>query len=368
MATDLALSPTDALEEGLNIVRDSGVVRNTVGFVQEVLDFRGKTIVNVGSGNCWEAPFYLEAGAKSVTCIDKHVDLNSRQIRNHHSEGNYDALEMPMSVAEYFDMQPGIEFVRKSVEDHKPEQLYDVAILLTVSEHLTNPKAAIEAIARLVKPGGVLFLTHGNFYAWAGHHLAPYSIASYNPEDPGQAELVDWGHVVGRDSFSSDTIELNFIRLHELADLLTPHFKPTLVRADQCPPEIRERMTPERRLELAGYYDTELFTDIWTFIGERTDPAQKNAAEAIPAVVSVKVAADAYREGHCYITTVPSYVDASGWRLFEDGIEMPFADQKHSDIREKGAGRYSIWGRSLYFAPGQNDSPADHSYELRRRR
>lgn len=52
--------------------------------------------------------------------------------------------------------------------------------------------------------------------------------------------------------------------------------------------------------------------------------------------------------------------------LYEDGVPLPFPDAVHDHIREQGAGRYSIWGDTLYFSATDNSDPRSNGkqYEL----
>lgn len=53
--------------------------------------------------------------------------------------------------------------------------------------------------------------------------------------------------------------------------------------------------------------------------------------------------------------------------LFEDGEPLPVADCIHEDIRQLGAGRYSVWHRGVYFSATDNSDPRmnGRTYEAR---
>lgn len=60
----------------------------------------------------------------------------------------------------------------------------------------------------------------------------------------------------------------------------------------------------------------------------------------------------------------------STWHLLEDQIILLQVHSLHSDIREKGLGRYSHWGGGLYFSATDNSDPRTngHAYSLKRPR
>ncbi|BCA54215.1 hypothetical protein W02_13550 [Nitrospira sp. KM1] len=77
--------------------------------------------------------------------------------------------------------------------------------------------------------------------------------------------------------------------------------------------------------------------------------------------------------GHCYYTLIPEWFQKAVKNnptpviLCEDDDPLPIPDALHDDIRHIGAGRYSVWGRYLYFSTSDNSNPAMNGrrYELR---
>ena len=66
--------------------------------------------------------------------------------------------------------------------------------------------------------------------------------------------------------------------------------------------------------------------------------------------------------GHCFLASLPDDLlsdqeSASSLRLYEDGKEIGPAHSAHSEIRNSGAGRFSHWGRELYFSTSDNSDP-----------
>jgi len=48
--------------------------------------------------------------------------------------------------------------VKATVEEFHPSARFDLATMRMVAEHLVNPRAAVESLARLVKPGGLVIV------------------------------------------------------------------------------------------------------------------------------------------------------------------------------------------------------------------
>lgn len=53
-------------------------------------------------------------------------------------------------------------------------------------------------------------------------------------------------------------------------------------------------------------------------------------------------------------------------KLYEDGVILPYPNKLHTDIGEKGSGRYSFWNGDLYFSSSENSDPRDNgrTYQL----
>jgi macrocin-O-methyltransferase TylF-like protien len=73
-----------------------------------------------------------------------------------------------------------------------------------------------------------------------------------------------------------------------------------------------------------------------------------------------------HERGFCWIADLPpdtaegdnsEDLFRSGLRLFEDGREIGPGHAVHEEIRTKGGGRFSHWGRTLYFSSSDNVSP-----------
>jgi len=62
--------------------------------------------------------------------------------------------------------------------------------------------------------------------------------------------------------------------------------------------------------------------------------------------------------GKAFITRIPSIGKLSGLVLVEDDLPLGPAGALHDQIRNTGAGAYSIWGNYLYFSTSDNTDPA----------
>jgi hypothetical protein len=130
-------------------------------------------------------------------------------------------------------------------------------------------------------------------------------------------------------------------------------------------PAVARRLTPARRLKLFQYYEAELLTDLWIFVGRRRDDAAADIAYRESFRVSVHP--DTYREGLCYLVPIPFGINPARYALYENGRPLAHPDSLHEDIRRLGDGRYSIWGHTLYFSTSGNADPLKTRaiYELR---
>jgi MoaA/NifB/PqqE/SkfB family radical SAM enzyme len=71
---------------------------------------------------------------------------------------------------------------------------------------------------------------------------------------------------------------------------------------------------------------------------------------------------------HCHVSRLPPGIDPDAFTLYEDDRPIGPGRQLHDDIRLRGGGRFSIWGRAVYFSSSDNsDARANgRCYSLRR--
>jgi MoaA/NifB/PqqE/SkfB family radical SAM enzyme len=73
--------------------------------------------------------------------------------------------------------------------------------------------------------------------------------------------------------------------------------------------------------------------------------------------------------GHCHIFVLPPGVEKNDHELWENETRLGPKESLHDDIRKYGNGRYSIWGRNLYFSTSDNTDARRNGrfYTLRKR-
>jgi radical SAM protein with 4Fe4S-binding SPASM domain len=80
-----------------------------------------------------------------------------------------------------------------------------------------------------------------------------------------------------------------------------------------------------------------------------------------------------HESGWCYLVEIPERFaveagdELGDAELLEDGVALVQGKAIHDEIRQLGLGRYSVWGRYLYFATADNSDPSTNGrrYELR---
>jgi hypothetical protein len=136
---------------------------------------------------------------------------------------------------------------------------------------------------------------------------------------------------------------LNFIRIHELVEILQRSFRIDRWQFVPSPPERGGgRLTPAIREKLPGYYEEELTTEFANFFCTK-----------VPALSRATIRHFVHDTGHCFLAEL----NGTATVLFEDNRELAPADSLHDDIRKLGRGRYSVWNGFLYFSSSDNSDP-----------
>ncbi|HET7203285.1 MAG TPA: bifunctional 2-polyprenyl-6-hydroxyphenol methylase/3-demethylubiquinol 3-O-methyltransferase UbiG [Steroidobacteraceae bacterium] len=158
-------------------------------YVERAGPLAGRKVLDVGCGGGLLAEAMARKGAK-VTGIDLADDL--LQVARLH------ALESGVDV----------EYVLESAEQHAANHAgqYEIAACMEMLEHVPDPAAAIDAIARLVRPGGHVFVSTLNrtlkSYAMAVVgaeyvlRLLPAGTHTYE-KFIRPSELRQWAHAAG---------------------------------------------------------------------------------------------------------------------------------------------------------------------------
>ncbi|MBU0455298.1 MAG: methyltransferase domain-containing protein [Gammaproteobacteria bacterium] len=90
--------------------------------------------------------------------------------------------------------QKGFQVYTVDLKDFHPEEKYDVAILSNVIEHALDPKTMLQDIARVLKPGGQLYLSTPNINSrfkkgfgryWVNWHI-PFHITFFSKQTLSQ--------------------------------------------------------------------------------------------------------------------------------------------------------------------------------------
>ncbi|MFH0934671.1 MAG: bifunctional 2-polyprenyl-6-hydroxyphenol methylase/3-demethylubiquinol 3-O-methyltransferase UbiG [Pseudomonadota bacterium] len=113
-----------------------------LGYVDRIAGLSGKTVLDVGCGGGILSETMAAAGA-TVTGID--------------------LADKSLQVAKLHLLESGnkVEYLKIAVEDlaaERPAQ-FDVVTCMEMLEHVPDPAGAVAACARLVKPGGHVFLS-----------------------------------------------------------------------------------------------------------------------------------------------------------------------------------------------------------------
>jgi SAM-dependent methyltransferase len=167
-----------ALEEFKDYLRDSGLTEE---------DFRGKNILELGPGeNLGVALLFLNAGAHSVTCVDRFSSLHSSEKQL----ATYAALEKKIGLpllgrfveedSQGVHFSPQIRYLKnvagEHLGDHVSPSSIDIVISRAVLEHVYDVATVLNSMDATLKPGGTMiheidFRDHGMFSSYGLHPL-----------------------------------------------------------------------------------------------------------------------------------------------------------------------------------------------------
>lgn len=267
VASGLTAERTGLVKECLRNIYRGGEAA-TIEEVAGERSLRGERILEVGASKCWAAPLYLAAGADTYTALDTQMERDSDRIFNrsyaseHWTADHY--IPMPLTLGEFLECFDRIRVVEgEFAESGLPGGAFDFVFMRAVSEHLMRFRACMNEVARLVRPDAELYLSHGNYYSWNGHHVTPHTVAEIDDSNPELTPVHDWNHLraVVEDE-DPDYRGLNYVRLHELIDVLSLDFE--ILSCSLHPSSAEhggERLTEEIRRSLPAFYREELVTD-----------------------------------------------------------------------------------------------------------
>ena len=96
--------------------------------------------------------------------------------------GTVDALEIDPAAAAIAAKRLGKPVFTAPLPalDSVPEQAYDMVALLDVLEHIEDDRAALAAIAKLLRPGGTILVTVPQFeWMWSAHDVVNHHFRRY---------------------------------------------------------------------------------------------------------------------------------------------------------------------------------------------
>jgi SAM-dependent methyltransferase len=325
-------------------------------------------VVEIGSHYCWYAPFFLAAGARSYTGTDLEYDPDYRMVR-----GPRGTVEVPLGFAEFCGCFDGIRVCVGDVRDLDLADSFDLAFLISTSEHFDDVPGCFQAIGRMLRPGGRLFVDHHNYYSWTGHHRGPWTVAEFDAANESHRQVVDWQHVIQPVQNLGSQNYLNFIRPHELIDIVASIFA-----LDE------KRLVPSSAARGGGRLSADIQRRMPRYLREELEAesvflwAHKPAQAASPASlikrpvkehqVSLTLGWAEREAGHCYISRLPSIGKLTSLTLLENDKPLGPNAALHDAIRGIGKGRYAVHGGNyLYFSTSDNSDPNSNGrkYELR---
>jgi SAM-dependent methyltransferase len=357
LRADLSQQRKDLVLSTLRLVEVTGSA-SYADAISASLEITGKRLLEVGSHYCWYAPFLLKAGCLSYHGADLEFDRGQRLI-----SGPCGSAESPMAFADFIEAFCALSMTDCDVRDLPPAQDgFDAAFMVSTSEHFDDPQGCFAAIASLLTPDGQIFVNHHNYYSWNGHHRAPWRVQDIDPDDPMHRANFDWAHLRKRVHNMDSPNYLNYIRMHELIEIISAFFDIKEKRAVRFGPDTGEgRLTQAILDEFPRYYREELETlELHLLARKRMDGS--GPSEALGPCAEhryfIDIAWQQREIGNAFITRLPSIGKLSGLALVEDNFPLGPKNAMHDQIRNTGAGAYSIWGNYLYFSTSDNTDPA----------
>ena len=114
----------------------------------------GRTVLDVGSGLGGRAPYFLELGARTVTCLD----VNRQEL----------AAGAALLAERFPELSNRVAFVHP--DDFDKSEPADVAVLADCFEHLVAPDVVLDQLCGRIRRGGVLWIGSIGWYHYAGSH------------------------------------------------------------------------------------------------------------------------------------------------------------------------------------------------------
>jgi SAM-dependent methyltransferase len=248
----------------------------------------GARILDVGCGYRFPITLLLHTSGARVTGIDVEPvarRLSLMQLREHFvrrgaraftrrlvrefvCKGIYfRALERHFGKSLRFD---GLQFRQARIEDLVGEGEYDIVFSNAAFEHIENVAGAVEIIARLLKPGGLAYVSMHLFPSLSGGHDLAWSVPETGAVAlrPGR---VPWQHL--RDPHWKAPTYLNRLREHEYREIFSRHLRIRDWKVEWWEPDTY--LTEEILHELPGYTREELLKRSVVVLAEKATGDQR---------------------------------------------------------------------------------------------
>lgn len=248
--------PTDPALHRLLIER--AIELGYVGWPKKIRKYiQGRRLLDVGCGNGMHAVGYVVSGVTRYLGLDPRVDLDADNAKSK-STSRFEPLGFtPRDVLRCY---PHTALVKGTFEAIAPDEIFDVAVLHNVTEHLQHLEEVIAGCAKRLAPDGRMIFNHHNYYCWNGHHLPPRTLAAIVPGDAEQQKYMDWAHLdFDPPSDHYTATGLNRVRLDELRAIVERYYDVkewTERLSDEKNGGLR--LTPEILARHPGYTEREL--------------------------------------------------------------------------------------------------------------
>jgi len=257
-----------------------------------------KSILDVGMGNGPYSIVYNTLGAKTYIGVDPMINFEKSYIRDFRigagklkKDIDYNTLtddekkelkniedgsawyhDFSYTAKDIMNIEPSIKLYNKILEDcddYIDCGSIDTVLLQCVSEHVNQLPQIIEYCWKYNKTGGKIFLSHGNYYAWAGHHKQPRNVKGYNPKNTKHNLYIDWSHLhPACPSYHNPT--LNRVRLLDFKKLIEKYYVIEYwEEAEDI--EVTNRLTSEIRNKWNNYTLSEMLVNCPKLIGRKRE-------------------------------------------------------------------------------------------------
>ena len=161
-------------------------LRHQMGFLYKSVDFRGKSVLDIGGGAGYHALYAASCGAKSAIIIEPEADGSQNTMIQ-----TFNAFKNAMGI-------DNVEHLKTTIQEYEiPEGGFDVVLIQNAINHFNEPacvtlktsadsqaayRKIFSSVAKLVKPGGILIMSD-----CSSNNLFPI-LGMKNPIDPA----IEW--------------------------------------------------------------------------------------------------------------------------------------------------------------------------------